>query len=812
MKNIFKFSALLACLAMIGLASCTQEELSTDQYSDGTVAFGAFGPNPVVRGDTLTILGSNLEKVKEVRLPGVDPVTEFAEVVAGPKGQLKVVVPVEGPEDAPVTGIVSIVDQNGTVFSSTTELSYTEGFKITSIAPTEVHPGEIVTIKGDYLYNTREVVFVSGNEDGKSYVVGEAIKATRYELKVAVPADAISGAVMLGDVDETNNPDGLLPNTAYTSEITVKDPTVTAFAKATFKAGDAVEISGAYLNMIKTVKFVGAAVDVADFTVAADAKKLTVVLPATANDGAVIAVSYAGKEFAAGEIETVRPTGMAVAAETRYKAGLNAIVTGKDLDLVTGVKVAGVDATFSTTAEKTTVVIPAESADGDVVLSLANGNTVTAGAVEVVKPVIESLSTASVVAGKTFDILGKDLDLVTTVSVGEIVADSLEVSAEKIVVYTSRLSKTGDVVAVAANGDEAVSSIEVTYDESIAITDMPSKIEVKSRFVFKGTGLGQIEAIYIDGVKVIAYTTRTDTEYEFMLPDDVTPGVYTMDIVLISGETLTWAIPFEVTGSYKLTTVWEAPDGQIDLTWGDPRPFVPVAAFEDLPKGSSMIFCFTQKDQTWGQIQINNGKWQGLEFPEVGSNTLVPTDYYGWEFAYREFEVQLTDDIIATIKANAGDFNGVQTGVILQGDGMYFNKIIIKSPSEAPETILWEGELIADDWANQPYALSDGGVELQNAGAKPGQTVYFYLEQVGADPWKLEIVEGHWGPTYCSYCAVGADTEGGKFTEYDLAASGGKLGVTLTQEMLDAAFVQKWWGGTFVLNGDNAKVTKITLQ
>ena len=170
MKNIFKFSALLACLAMIGLASCTQEELSTDQYSDGAVAFSAFGPNPVVRGDTLTILGSNLEKVKEVRLPGVDPVTEFAEVVAGPKGQLKVVVPVEGPEDAPVTGVVSIVDQNGTVFSSTTELTYTEGIKITSIAPTEVLPGDIVTIKGDYLYNTREVVFVSGNKDGKSYI------------------------------------------------------------------------------------------------------------------------------------------------------------------------------------------------------------------------------------------------------------------------------------------------------------------------------------------------------------------------------------------------------------------------------------------------------------------------------------------------------------------------------------------------------------------------------------------------------------------------------------------------------------------
>ena len=801
MKNIFKFSALLACLAMIGLASCTQEELSTDQYSDGTVAFGAFGPNPVVRGDTLTILGSNLEKVKEVRLPGVDPVTEFAEVVAGPKGQLKVVVPVEGPEDAPVTGIVSIVDQNGTVFSSTTELTYTEGIKITSIAPAEVLPGDIVTIKGDYLYNTREVVFVSGNKDGKSYVVGEAIKATRYELKVAVPADAISGAVMLGDVDETNNPDGLLPNTAYSSEITVKDPTVTAFAKTTFKAGAAVEISGTYLNMIETVKFAGADVDVADFKVAADAKKLTVVLPAEANDGAVTAVSYAGKEFAAGEIETVRPTEMAVAAETRYKAGLNAVVTGKDLDLVTGVKVAGVDATFTTTAEKTVVVIPAKSPDGDVELSLANGNTVKAGAIEVVKPLIESLSAATVVAGKSFDILGKDLDLVSGVTVGDIAPDSLKIATDKIVVYTSRLSKTGDVVAVAENGDKAVSSIEVTYDESIAITDIPSKIEVKSNFVIKGTDLSQIEAIFIDGVKVAAYTKRTDTEFGFMLPDDVTPGVYTLELVLISGETLTWAVPFEVTGKFKLTPVWEAAGGQIDLTWGDPRPSVPLAAFEDLPKGSSLIFCFTQKDQTWGQIQINDGKWQGLVFPEVGSNTLVPTDYYGWEFAYREFEVQLTEDIIEKIKAGAGDFNGVQTGVIIQGDGMYFNKIVLKTPAEATETVIWEGSIHQTDYEENLELGGDDHSSWIDAGLSVGQTIKIYFTADSAD-WEIQWWGGHWGDMLTPQLNATTNPE---------AMTDGFVAVEVTEAMHANLTSTAGWGKSVILQGKAVTFTKITI-
>jgi hypothetical protein len=123
---------------------------------------------------------------------------------------------------------------------------------------------------------------------------------------------------------------------------------------------------------------------------------------------------------------------------------------------------------------------------------------------------------------------------------------------------------------------------------------------------------------------------------------------------------------------------------------------------------------------------------------------------------------------------------------------------------------LWEGELIADDWGNQPYALSDAGVELAAVGAQAGQILNFYIEPLAAD-WKLEIVEGHWGPTYCSFCSIGNDTEGGKFTEYDLDANGGKYKLTLTQAMLDAAFTQQWWGGTFVLNGDNVKVTKITI-
>jgi hypothetical protein len=35
--------------------------------------------------------------------------------------------------------------------------------------------------------------------------------------------------------------------------------------------------------------------------------------------------------------------------------------------------------------------------------------------------------------------------------------------------------------------------------------------------------------------------------------------------------------------------------------------------------------------------------------------------------------------------------------------------------------------------------------------------------------------------------------------------------MTLTQAMLDAAYAQQWWGGTFIVQGTNFVLTKVTV-
>ena len=162
MKNIFRFSALLALCAVIGTVSCTREEISTDQLSDSSVVFGAFAPNPVVRGAELRIMGSNLDKIVEVQIPGSEPITDIEVVTSGRVSEIRVVTPAAGAEDASVTGPVVIVDKDGNEYQSKTELTFTEGIVLDSFSPASAMPGDVVTVKGDYLYNVQQIVLGGG--------------------------------------------------------------------------------------------------------------------------------------------------------------------------------------------------------------------------------------------------------------------------------------------------------------------------------------------------------------------------------------------------------------------------------------------------------------------------------------------------------------------------------------------------------------------------------------------------------------------------------------------------------------------------
>ena len=811
MKNIFRYSILLALCSFVGLVSCAPEELSTDQFSDDAVVFGAFAPNPVVRGAELRIVGSNLDKIVEVQIPGSEPITEIEVVASGRVSEIRVVTPAVGAEDASVTGPVVIVDNAGNTYKSKTEITFTEGIVIESFSPATAMPGDVVTVKGDYLYNVQQVVLNNG-----VYVTGDQItEKSRRELKFIVPSNAVTGPVTIGDVDENNNPEGLIPNNVPSkTELVIGDPTVKAADRGMLKAGAEITVQGEYLDMIAKAAFrvttpaaeEGAEPTVADtevdFVLAEDNKSVKVALPATVVEGEIVLTSFAGKEFKAGAYTTVIPTEIAIAAESRYKAGLNAVVTGKDLDLVTKAELAGTALEFGYADNKVTFAIPSKAVDGTVVLTLANGKTVETEAIELVKPTITEMTPLELYAGdENITVKGTDLDLIVAAALGGREAE-FEYANEEIIVKTALTSVSGKVALTLDNGVvvESADEVKVNYHSLVIVTEMPAMQHIGQEVVLKGSSFSLVENIFIGDVKVTQYSLRTDDEVRFLMPWNKA-GMYNLSFHLFSGDVETVATQIEVGLELDIKTIWEGEaslvwSGMQDLAWGG-------YDWSTVKPGTVLTAYFTLHEADYWQVRFANGSWASIPSGVEIASSLGQGDG----------NIPMTAGATYyAIKLTAADIDMLvnQGGLVMTGANYTLTKLTLTSEI-SQEVTLWEGELIADDWGNQPYALSDGGAELQQAGAQPGQVVYFYFEQIGADPWKVEIVEGHWGPTYRSICAVGNDTEGGKFTEYDLDANGGKYGLTLTQEMLDAAYAAGGWGGVFVLNGDNTKCTKITL-
>lgn len=811
MKNIFRYSILLALCSLVGLVSCAPEELSTDQFSDDAVVFGAFAPNPIVRGAELRILGSNLDKIVEVQIPGSEPITEIEVVASGRVSEIRVVTPAAGAEDASVTGPVVIVDNAGNTYKSKTDITFTEGIVIESFSPATAMPGDVVTVKGDYLYNVQQVVLSNG-----VYVTGDQItEKSRRELKFIVPSNAVTGPVTIGDVDENNNPEGLIPNNVPSkTELVIGDPTVKAADRGMLKAGAEITVQGEYLDMIAKAAFrvttpaaeEGGEATVADtevdFALAEDNKSVKFALPATVVEGEIVLTSFAGKEFKAGTYTTVIPTEIAIAAESRYKAGLNAVVTGNDLDLVSSAVLAGTALDIVYADNALTFAIPSKAVDGTVVLTLANGKSIATEAIELVKPTITEMTPLELYAGdENITVKGTDLDLIVAAALGGREAE-FEYANEEIIVKTALTSVSGKVALTLDNGVvvESADEVKVNYHSLVIVTEMPAMQHIGQEVVLKGSNFSLVENIFIGDVKVTQYSLRTDEEVRFLMPWNKA-GMHSISFLLFDGSTETVATQIEVGLELDIKTIWEGEaslnwSGMQDLAWGG-------YDWSTVKPGTILTAYFTLHEADYWQVRFANGSWTSIPSGvEIASGLGQGDGNIPMTAGATYYAIKLTAADIDML-VNEG-------GLVMTGANYTLTKLTLTSEI-SQEVTLWEGELIADDWANQPYALSDGGAELQQAGAQPGQTIYFYVEPYGDPAWKVQIVEGHWGPTYLSVCSVGGDTEAGKFTEFDLDANGGKFGLTLTQEMLDAAYAAGGWGGVFVLNGDNTKCTKITL-
>lgn len=733
MKNIFRLSILFAAL-VCSAAACSNEELDTAQYSGKQVRLVSYGPNPVMRGGALTFIGSNLDKIVEVDVPGVDPLTQIDVVSSGKQSEIRVVLPAEGPE----VGKITLKSSDGKVFTTETELEYTEPIVLDKFttAKTPAMPGDEVKLQGDYMNLVVSVTFEGG-------AVAQVKNIDRHNASVIIPSTAITGKIVLSD-------EGEIANLIYSdNELQIGDPTVSSVKASAWKRGNEATISGAYLDMIKEVKLVGdVTVAAEDLTVSKDGKTLTFNIPAEAQSGDVNAVSYAGKTFKAGTATMVVPTSLK-AEPSPVKAGSNLVISGKDLDVVNSVEFpsAGVLPVFELSNGKITATVPSTATEGNVKLKMANGDEAEV-AFTLVKPVVTKVSPTELMAGESIVVEGTDLDLISSATLGGKAIEDAKVNAygTQLVLTTTASSVSGKIVLTQFNGETVTpdADIKLSYDSFIVVNELPSAEHIGATVTLKGENFMMIENIFIGEAKVVTYTARSDKEISFIMPYN-TIGTYDIVFNLLNGDTETCPSRIGVLLEQKFITAWE---GSCPITWNDGgRVLVPAANFLDVKAGSKMRLYYTYNGPTWCQAQLNYGDWSGVEFPELGKNVLIPQDIFGWNDngeVSRCTEVTLTQEILDNIQAKKGDAEEKQNlGFIIQGSDITFTKIEIVQEIPQEKTI-WKGTFAAGNWGgNQDLAW--GGFDWSTV--KAGQKLIFTLTQDTAQTyWQFALRHGTgWG-------------------------------------------------------------------
>lgn len=612
----FLWLVLLLICSTFAFTSCDRDDLNTDQYGN-EISVLSYGPNPVLRGGVLTFKGANLDQITEIDLPGAEAITSINVVTSGKNSEINIEVPAEKCEP----GIVTLKTAKNGEIKTLTPITYIENLKFTGFYVGENkenlvgNVGDVLTIEGDYLNNITSVIFANG-----ATMDAENFKSqTRYQIQLVIPAEAGEGRFQISDGNNYMYSEGALSINA--PEIDANN----AIGKSLIKAGETEVLRGTSLDQIASIELNGATVEAADFK-SQTASEITFIISSKVADGEITAVTKSGIRIPFGEITTVVPSQL-VATPSPIKNGAELTITGKDMDLITGIAFPNAKESKLNKVEttKVTSTVPEDAQEGDITLSLDNGKTVTV-AYTLVKPTVASCTPAAITAGEKTIIKGTDLDLVKSITFPGDVEQTVEKFAAQnanaiAVTVPAACAGTGfklnlkngttievkDALSIKAATDPAIASI--TPGEAIA----------GSTITITGKNFQNIQNLYIGSYKVNRYTSRTNTEIVCQVPANAEVGTYKIVMEDPDGNKIEGP-EFKVVPAEKdIATITTNMDNSAikypyNFTWDDTGRFRIMKA--DLIKlgvkvGSKMLF-YKEAGAT-GQVQINNANWGGID-------------------------------------------------------------------------------------------------------------------------------------------------------------------------------------------------------
>ena len=818
-KSLMSF-VLLSCLMAVGLTACSDDDLSTNQYQQG-VHLNVFGPSPVMRGGSVHFYGSNLDQVKQVLIPGMDPVTNFEILKAGIPSEIVVLLDKEKPQPGKITLITNTDEKIVTL----TDLTYIEGIEYASdnqFAPAVVQPGAVLTINGEYLNLVNEVIFA----DNVTVNAEDFVSQSRYKIEVTVPEEARTGKVILSDGAE-------IPNWIYSDEILqvttpivdkVTTPRGTAAQQETVacKLGETVTVSGQFFNLVAGVTIGDAetsyiTVEEDQLTVSDDGKTLSFTLPAEAPDGDIDLICRSGVAIPVAILETVAPA-ECVAAPNPAKNGQPLTISGKDLDVVASIEMPNVSDAVEFNCNDGKIVIPAVPAsaqEGNLVLRMANGKGVEV-AYTLVKPVVTAYNPNPVSAGGALTVQGKDLDLVASVNFGEgsdVAEASVAADGTSMTLTVPMNAASGAPTLNLINGTTVVAP-EITVNEATFcyVKELPGEdVELKAGaamtlVVANGDKLTGVE---VNGAAV-QYVLTEGNKLIIGLPESCGAGTK-IRLVSSNGE-ITYTL--DVTPNTEVNTViWT---GAVDLNaWSinwqfgdgtqsageDPLAFTKIALAE-----GDVIHLYATAYNDWWQIQFFNGHWEAQTSigDTFGNGNNINSGIASLEKGYLDIVVT------AQMLTEFTTYNDWGYCWILQGEGVVITKISVTHYNSLEQNI--SSSLVRQDDQGQNISLPinmawddsgrfriliDKDPAIKDMKLKAGKSVmYFYTSGTG----QLQINNGNWG----SWTTL-ADWEN---------ADDKKMELVLTQDMIDwlKGTQSDGWSSTgMIIQGDGMTLKKVTI-
>ena len=818
-KSLMSF-VLLSCLMAVGLTACSDDDLSTNQYQQG-VHLNVFGPSPVMRGGSVHFYGSNLDQVKQVIIPGMDPVTNYEVVKAGIPSEIVVILDKEKPQPGKITLITNTDEKIETL----TDLTFIEGIEYasdTQFSPSVVQPDAVLTINGEYLNLVKEVIFA----DNVVVNAEDFVSQSRYKIEVTVPQEARTGKVILSDGAE-------IPNWIYSDEILqvttpvvekVNTPRGEAAQQETVacKLGETVTVSGQFFNLVAGVTIGDAetsyiTVEEDQLTVSEDGKTLSFTLPAEAPDGDIDLICRSGVAIPVAILETIAPT-ECTATPNPAKNGQPLSISGKDLDVVASIEMPNVSEAIEFNYNDGKIVIPAVPAsaqEGNLVLRMANGKGVEV-AYTLVKPTVTAYNPNPVSAGGALTIQGKDLDLVASVLFGE-GADVAEVA-----VAADGNSMTLTVPMNAASGSPTLNLINGATVEAPAITvneatfcyvkELPGEdVEVKagSAVTLVVANGDKLTGVEVNGTAV-QYVLTEGNKLIIGLPESCGAGTK-IRLISSNGE-ITYTL--DVTPNTEVNTViWT---GAVDLNaWGinwqfgdgtqsageDALAFTKIALAE-----GDVIHLYATAYNDWWQIQFFNGHWEAQTSigDTFGNGNNINSGIASLEKGY--LDIVVTAQMLNELTT----YNDWGYCWILQGEGVVITKISVTHYNSLEQNI--SNSLVRQDDQTQNISLPlnitwgdegrfriliDKDPAIKDMNLKAGKSVmYFYTSGTG----QIQINNGNWG----AWTTI-ADWEN---------ADDKKMELVLTQDMIDwlKGTQSDGWSSTgMIIQGDGMTIKKVTI-